>query len=163
MGPAEEALIAWILYLPFIVCFQVPGFWVVVSLMIIYLGIRMALHKKFWLPKFLKHKKVSGDHFAHYISFTVRFLKKLETIAHPRGTVYQHHPLLLTFNGWLMAMGGFFLFLPLPPGTNFLPGLATFFLSLGILESDALMLWVGYVLMIINFVLYIVVPLVLME
>lgn len=142
MGPAEESLIAWILYLPFIVCFQVPGFWVVVSLMIIYLGIRMALHKKFWLPKFLKHKKVSGDHFAHYISFTVRFLKKLETIAHPRGTVYQHHPLLLTFNGWLMAMGGFFLLFPV--GTDLIPSLGLFLLSIGLLEEDILWMVCAY-------------------
>ncbi len=142
MGPSEELLIVSILYLPFIACFQVPGFWVIVSLMIIWLGIRMALHKKFWLPKSLKQKKVPGDHFAHYISFTVGFLKKLETIAHPRGTVYQHHPLLLTFNGWLMAMGGIFLLFPI--GTNIVPGVGLFLLSIGLLEEDILWMVCAY-------------------
>jgi len=142
MGPSEESLIAWILYLPFILCYEVPGFWIVVCLMIIGLGIRMALHKKFWLPKSLQRKKISGDHFAHYISFTLRFLKKLEKIAHPRGTIYQHHPMLLTFNGCVTAMGGIFLLLPV--GTDIIPSLGLFLLSIGILEEDILWMACAY-------------------
>lgn len=142
MDRSEESLIVWLLYLPFILCYQVPGFWVLVSLLIIWMGIRSALHKKFWLPKFLRHKKVSGDHFAHYISYTVRFLQKLEKIAHPRGTIYQHHPLLITFNGWLMAMGGIFLLFPI--GTEIIPSIGLFLLSIGILEEDILWMSCSY-------------------
>ena len=142
MDPAEESLIAWILYLPFVFCFMVPGFWIVVSLMVIWQGVRTAQHKKFWIPKKLKRKQVSGDHFAHYISFTIKPLRTLEKIAHPRGTVYQHHPLLLTFNGCMMALGGCFLLFR--AGTDLVPGLGIFLLSLGMLEEDILWMFCAY-------------------
>lgn len=142
MGPPEVSLIAWILYLPFILFFQVPGFSIIVSLLIIWQGVRTAQQKKFWLPKKLKKKHVSGDHFAHYISFTIRFLKKLEKIAHPRGTVYQQHPLLLSFNGCMMALGGCFLLFPV--GTDLVPGLGVLLLSVGMLEEDILWMVCAY-------------------
>ncbi len=142
MGPSEEFLIVWILYLPFILCFEIPGFYVLVSLLIMWLGLRIALHKKFWIPQFFKRKKVSGDHFAHYIAYTIGFLKKLEKIAHPRGTVYQHHPLLATFNGWLIAMGGLFLLLPI--GTRVIPSIGLFLLAISLLEEDILWMFCAY-------------------
>ncbi len=142
MDPPEESLIAWILYLPFILCFEIPGFWIVASLLIIWQGIRTALHKKFWIPKKLKKRQISGDLAAHYLSYVVKFLKKLEKIAHPRGTIYQHHPLLLTFNGCMMALGGCFLLFPI--GITLVPGLGVFLLSLGMLEEDILWMVCAY-------------------
>jgi hypothetical protein len=142
MDPAEESLVVWILYLPLVVGFEIPGFWIIVSLLIMWQGARTALHKKFWLPKKLKEKQVSGDHFAHYISYIIRFLKKLEKIAHPRGTIYQHHPLLLTFNGCMMALGGCFLLLPM--GTDLVAGLGVILLAVGMLEEDILWMICAY-------------------
>jgi hypothetical protein len=148
LDPAEELLVAWILYLPFIICFEIPGFWIIVSLLIIWQGVRTALHKKFWLPKKLKKKPLSGDSISHYLSYVVRFLKKIEKIAHPRGTIYQHHPLLLIFNGCMLVLGGCFLLFPI--GTNVVPGLGLFFLALGMVEEDILWMVSAYAIFTIH-------------
>lgn len=142
MDMAVQTFIAWILYLPFILCFQIPGFWIVVSLLVVLQGIRTAQHKSIWIPKKLKKKQVSGDGFARIISWTIPFVKKLENIAHPRGTIYQHHPMLLTFNGCMMALGGCFLLIPL--GTTLVPGLGAILLSLGMIEEDILWMSCAY-------------------
>jgi len=142
MDMAVQTFIAWILYLPFILCFQIPGFWVVISVMVIWQGIRTAQYKSIWIPKKLKKKQVSGDGFARIISWTIPLVKKLENIAHPRGTIYQHHPMLLTFNGCMMALGGCFLLFPV--GTDLVPGLGAILLSLGMVEEDILWMFCAY-------------------
>jgi hypothetical protein len=145
MDYAEASLVTWILYIPFILLYEIPGFAFVVSLLVVLQGVGIALHKKLWIPKFLGDKKISGDHFAHFISYTIRFLKKLEKIAHPRGTIYQHHPLLITFNGWVMAMGGVFLILHhFHIGTAVIPSIGLFLLAIGLLEEDILWMFCAY-------------------
>ena len=142
MDMAVQTFIASIFYLPFVLCFQIPGFWIVVSLLVIWQGIRTAQHKLLWLPKKLRKKVVQGDDVARLISYTVPLLKKLEKIAHPRGTVYQHHPMLLSFNGCMMAIGGCFLLFPI--GTNIVPGLGEILLTLGMIEEDILWMFCAY-------------------
>ena len=142
MDTAVQTFIAWILYLPLILCFQIPGFWIVVSLLVIWQGILTAQHKSIWIPKRLKKKHVKGDDFARLISYTIPLLKKLEKIAHPRGTIYQHHPMLLTVNGCMMALGGCFLLFPI--GTSIVPGLGALLLSLGMIEEDILWMSCAY-------------------
>jgi hypothetical protein len=148
MDMAMQTFIAWILYLPFILCFQIPGFWIVVSLMVIWQGIRTAQHKLLWIPKKLRKKHVKGDDVARLFSYTIPFLKKLEKIAHPRGTVYQHHPMLLSFNGCMMALGGCFLLFPI--GTSIVPGLGAILLSLGMVEEDILWMVCAYAIFAIH-------------
>lgn len=58
---------------------------------------------------------------------------------------------------------GFFLALPLPPGTNFLPGLTTFLLSLGILEEDGYCLLVAHFIFTLVLGFYIALPIVGIE
>ena len=142
MDMAVKTYIAWILYLPFVLCFQIPGFWIIVSLLIIWLGIRTAQHKRIWLPKKLMKRHVKGDDFARLISYTIPVAKKLEKIAHPRGTIYQHHPMLLSFNGCMMALGGCFLLFPI--GTSIVPGLGILFLALGMIEEYILWMSCAY-------------------
>ena len=48
----------------------------------------------------------------------------------------------MTFNGWLMAMGGIFLLFPI--GTNIVPGVGLFLLSIGLLEEDILWMVCAY-------------------
>ncbi len=142
MDMAVKTFIAWIVYLPLILCFQIPVFWIVVSLLIIWQGIRTAQHKRIWLPKKLIKMHVKGDDFARLISYAIPFLKNLEKIAHPRGTIYQHHPMLLSFNGCMMALGGCFLLFPI--GTSIVPGLGLLLLALGIIEEDILWMSCAY-------------------
>lgn len=163
IGPKAQALVSLVLSLPFVVLLPAPGLSILFGVIILINGISIARGKMLWIPQKLAGKIVSGDALAKNLLKTIPFLKWVEKFVRPRGTVYQQGHLIQLVNGSFLALGGFFLFLPLPPGTNFLPGLAIFFVSLGILESDLAMLWIGYIFALINLVIYIVIPLILME
>ena len=142
MDMAVKTFIAWIVYLPLILFYQIPGFWIIVSLLIIWQGIRTIQHKRIWIPKKLVKMHVKGDDVARLISYTIPLLKKLEKIAHPRGTIYQHHPMLLSFNGCMMALGGCFLLFPV--GTSLVPALGVLLLAIGMIEEDILWMSCAY-------------------
>jgi len=163
VGPQAQALITLILAIPFVVLLPAPGLSILFGAVIFINGFRIARKKPLWIPKKLQERKISGDVFAKNLRKPLPFIHWLEKFVKPRGTVYQHSPVLQVVNGCFLALGGFFLLLPLPPGTNFLPGLGTLFLSLGILEDDLLMLWIGYLLMLANLVFYILIPFFLIQ
>jgi hypothetical protein len=135
-----------------VLCLKISWAGIILGLLIMFQGLRIALHKKIWLPKSLKRKILSGDRLARHFSKTVKFFKKLEKYIHPRGTIYQQHPLLVTFNGWVMMLGG--LFLILPYGLHFIAGLGVFLLSLGLLEEDILWMITAYAVILIHAVIF---------
>lgn len=158
-GSESQALITLLFSLPFVFCLPLPGLSMVFGAAILLNGVRIARKKAIWLPKKMGLKKVSGDSFAKQLRRPIGLLKKTERWIHPRGTIFQRHPAVQIVNGWFLAAAGFFLLLPLPPGTNFLPGLAVFFLSLGILEEDIACIWIGYMSVLANIALLVFIPL----
>ena len=156
MGPQGQAVITLVLSLPFVFFIPLPGLSIVFGAVILLNGYRIARKKTLWLPQKYLHKKISGNHLAKSLRKTDRFLFWLEKYIRPRGG---SHPILEVANGWTLALCGFFLLLPLPPGTNFLPGLAATLLSIGILEEDLLFVLLGYIAFGANLLFFILVPL----
>lgn len=159
LGKLGPPFVSMVLAFPFVLFIPIPGLSIVFGTVILVLGVRLALHKNLWFPQRLKQKKISADWWASQLEKMSRFLKKIDRYIHPRGTIYQHHPFVQTVHGWGLAVSGFFLLLPLPPGTNFLPGLAAFLISIGLLQEDIWMLILGYVALAINLALFILIPL----
>lgn len=110
-----------------------------------------------WLPKKYASKTISGDKIARDMRKAYRFFRWIEKIAKPRG------PFSETVSGLGLAACGFFLLLPLPPGTNFLPGLASVLLSIGILEEDFVFTCLGFLVLLANVAFLILVPMVLVQ
>lgn len=135
-GTIGPVLLTLVLSVPFVFFIAIPGLSMIFGLVILIVGSRLALHRPFWIPAFLERKEISGDRIIHCMVKIIRFLKKIEKYVKPRGRFHNERLLLSTFNGCILALSGFFLLLPLPPGTNFLPGLTVLLLSLGILEGD---------------------------
>lgn len=158
VGPKSQAFVTLVLAIPFVILIPLPGLSILFGAVIFINGFRIARKKPLWIPNKLRERKISGSRFAKNLLRVLPFVRWVEKFVKPRGTIYQHSSILQVVNGCFLAVGGFFLLLPLPPGTNFLPGLATLFLSLGILEEDVLMLWIGYLLMLVTFVIYILIP-----
>ncbi len=153
MGPAGSALLTLICSIPFVICAWIPILNQVLGAVILISGLRIALNKPIYVPGFLKRRKISGEKMAHRLVKCIKCLKRFERIVHPRGSVYQQSPFLQTFNGFLLSLCGFFLFLPLTPFYNFLPGLAVFLLSVAILEEDLWVMALGYIALIIKIIL----------
>jgi hypothetical protein len=146
-GPAVLALIFSI---PFLCLAWIPGLNMVFAVIIFASGIRVALNKPIWLPGPIRHRKISGDKMAHRLVKWVKLFKKIEKTVHPRGTIYQQSPFVQTFNGFILSLCGFFLFLPLAPISNFLPALAVFLLTIAILEEDLWVMIAAYAMLIIK-------------
>lgn len=140
----DQATLTLIFALPFLLPIPLPGLSIPFGLAIAWLAFRMFLGRSFWLPKFLREKKLSGP-----------LLRKLFTQAHgvahrlarwvkPRGRFFSKHPGNKRLSYFLICFCGLLLALPLPPGTNSPPALTIVLLSLGVLEEDSLYLVLGY-------------------
>ncbi len=153
LGPVGSAGLTLFFSIPFLFFAWIPGLNTVLAALIFIAGIRIALNKPIWLPKTIGHRKISGDKVAHHLVKWVKFFKKIEKTIHPRGTLYEHSPFLQTFNGFVLSLCGFFLFLTLSPMANFLQGLVVFLLSIAILEEDLFLMLGAYIVLIFKIVL----------
>jgi hypothetical protein len=157
-GEKGEAFLTFLLSIPFALALPLPGLSILLGVVIFFVGLCMARHKSLWLPKTLKNRTLNGNTVAKWLRKSLKLVKWLEKFVRPRGVIYQQHPALHPVNGWFLMVGGLILFLPFPPGTNLLPGLSVFFLSLGILEEDIACVWLGYLLTSICVVTYFILP-----
>lgn len=153
-----QALITLVLSLPFVFFLSVPGLSVIFGIFILFNGYRIAANKRVWFPKFLLKRKISGSLLAKCFVTAERFFKFTEKFVRPRGHFLITHPGLIRLNGGILAACGFFLALPLPPGTNFLPALTAVFISIGILEKDGLFIVLGYIFFVLTLVFFTLLP-----
>jgi len=158
IGPGDQALVTLILCVPFLLFVPIPGLSTLLGLFICFGGCRIAIRKRPWLPRFLSKKHVSGDLLSKGFSKAEKIARKIEKFVRPRVKFFHQHPGLIFLNGILIAMGGIFLALPLPPGTNFTPALMVVFFSIGILEEDGVFIVLGYLTFLLNAVLFILLP-----
>lgn len=154
----DQALLALVLSVPFLFLIPLPGLSTICGFIVCIVGIRIAIGKSLWLPRFLARRPFSGHLLAKILLKCKSVAKKLEKIVRPRGEFLSKHPGMLRLNGILLAITGFYLLLPLPPGTNFPPGLTSILLCLGILEEDGLMIVLGYIVFLLTTALFILLP-----
>lgn len=133
--------------LPFITPIPLPGFSLIVGVIIFIAGMRMALGLPPKLPGFIGKKAIPVERQRKIIAASVKWVKRIERMAKPRGREWIGHTVSLRANGLLIAFLGMLLVLPLPvPFTNSGPGLAVIFLCVSLMEEDAVLVWVGYFL-----------------
>jgi len=131
--------------LPFITPIPLPGFSLLVGLVVFLVGMRLALGLPPKLPLFLGRKSISVERQRKIITASVKWVKRIERMAKPRGRGWIGNEVSVRLNALLIAFLGLVLTLPLPlPFTNSLPGLAVIFLCVSLMEEDALLVWVGY-------------------
>ncbi|MCD6051981.1 MAG: Exopolysaccharide synthesis, ExoD, partial [Verrucomicrobia bacterium] len=132
--------------LPFIVPIPLPGFSLVVGVIILLSGLRMALGLPPKLPLFIGKKSISVERQRKILAASVRLVKWIERMVKPRGRDWIANEASRRAHGLLIAFMGLLLTLPLPiVFTNSLPGLAVIFVCVSMMEEDALLIWAGYV------------------
>jgi hypothetical protein len=160
---SAQALLTLFFSIPFLFFIPLPGLSVVLGAFIMINGMRIALNRKPWLPEFLLKRKMPRYTFKKILSYAFTWVVKIERLVRPRGQFIQSHPFFQRVSGAVMVVSGFLLMLPLPPGTNFLPGLTTFLMSLGILEKDGRCIVVGYFCFCLTLTMYITLPIIGIE
>ncbi len=154
LPPRSHGLVTLVFAIPFVSPIPMPGLSLLFGLIIIVGGIGISLGKAPWLPKFLLHKDVSSKTLKKIFDFGIRVSRSLEKFIRPRGVFLLRHPWARQFCGVMIAICGFLLALPLPPGTNFPPATAILLLSIGSLEEDIVLVLAGYVAFAINIILF---------
>ncbi len=155
VGIRAQVLIILLFSLPFLVLISLPGISTVFGLVIFLLGFRFAVHKGIWLPNRFLAYHIGGRRFYQTFLMACKIVGWMEKFTRPRWAWFFSSPLLQVVHGIMLALGGLFLALPLPPGTNFPPAICSVVLSMGLLEHDGLWIVIGYLLFILNLAFFI--------
>jgi hypothetical protein len=133
------------LSLPFCQPIQIPGFSVPFGITICLIGIRILLGKHVWLPKKVLSHQISSPLIQKITKTSLLVIKKIRPWIHPRLQFMYTSRFMQTLNGLILSLLGIILALPLPiPFSNIIAGWSIFLISLGILEDDGLLVFIGY-------------------
>jgi hypothetical protein len=141
-GPPLVILIA---ALPFAVPIPLPGLSIPAGIIICATSLRMFWDGGIWIPKRFENASVPGNVLSKVFTWSSKLARKVECYIRPRCPHLLNVP-VQRLTAFLIFICGALLALPLPPGTNLLPGLSAVFLSLAVLRSDVLILGAGYLI-----------------
>ena len=126
-----------LLAFPFCTPIPLPGFSVPFGVIIAFIGLRLALGQKPWLPARLLNTELPPTFFPRFLAATRRLVRGLEFFLKPRfGQVLRWRTVMHGMGAMIMVCG-LLLTLPLPiPFSNGLPALTVLLLAAGMLEED---------------------------
>jgi hypothetical protein len=133
-----------LLSLPFLTPVPLPLVSTVVGTVIMFTGLRMTFGRRPWIPQIVQQRMLPTKFIPHVISAAARLVGWLEFLLKPRLKLLCRFPGVRQFTGFLIALAGLLLLLPLPvPFSNFLPAITILLLAAGSLARDGLCLLTG--------------------
>lgn len=142
-----------LLVLPFLFPMP-PGLTSILGSGCLLLGIQMALGKKTpWLPRKIARFKFSRSWSQQLLKNARRLTVWLEKIVHSRWQQLAANPYTWRINGFCIAWLSILLMLPIP-FTNPVPTVAILLLTVSTLETDGLLIFVGYLLTLGNTIFF---------
>lgn len=148
-------LIIIFLSLPFCQPIQIPGVSTPFGIAIAFVALKMAFGKNAWLPDRILKTTITDKALRQITSKLLWLLKKMERLVYPRFELLCNYPAHQVVNGLLIFTLAIFLAIPFPiPFTNLIAAWPMFFLGLGLLEDDGLVILIGYVLTFVAFVFF---------
>jgi hypothetical protein len=126
-----------LLSLPFCTPIPMPGLSAPFGLVIAFIGLRLALGQKPWLPARLLDTQLPPKFFPRFLAATRRLLRWLEHFLKPRLSHLVRWPLARRVIGAMICVSGLLMTLPFPiPFSNGLPAMAVLLLAAAMLEED---------------------------
>lgn len=153
-----EALLTLVLAGPFLLPLPLPGLSIPFGILILIFGIGLSTGWQPRLPSKWMNRPVSEDMLKRFCRTARSFLQKVERFIRPRHLWMHQNLFFRGAAGVMITICGFLLALPLPPGTNAPPAAAIVCLSVALLERDGILLLLGYVLFLLNVVLFTLIP-----
>jgi len=141
--------IAIILSLPFLSPVALPGLSIPFGVAIAICGLRIAFRHQPWLPGAIMRRSIPFPVLEKTLRFGIAAHIRLEKFLRPRWLVFTASHAAHMASGLAIALAAVLLSLPIPPPfplTNTIPGVAIILISLGMLESDGLVIFCGHVL-----------------
>ncbi len=117
----------------------------VVALPMLFIAGQVAIGRhRPWLPAFLRNRSISTESFRDMAHRAKRYIGWFESIAKPRMTWLFSSPVERLLGLFLIAFSASIL-VPLP-GTNTVPGIAVAIISIGFMEKDSLLIFIGTII-----------------
>ncbi|BDI14469.1 protein exod [Nostoc cf. commune SO-36] len=144
------SLVIALLVLPFLIPTP-PGLSTPLGTACLLMSGQMALGRRTpWLPK-----KIASLKFPNWFAQTLlknlqRVTKVLEKISRPRFQKVAENPLTWRFNGICLTWLAILLMSPYPPATNPIPAVGMLLLAVATIESDGILMCLGYVATVLN-------------
>lgn len=144
-GSSGIPLVLIFLSLPF--CLPIlPGVSTPFGFAIILLAVFQMIGSPARLPHFLGGHEFSPGTFDKVLKGSVRILRWLEKVAHPRLGRWLNTWPVRVFNALLIMLMGLLMSLPLPvPFTNTIPAWSILLIAVCTLQGDGALIWLGYV------------------
>lgn len=140
-------LLLVLLSLPFCTPIPLPGLSTPFGLVLAFIGLRLSLGMKPWLPKKLLLTPLPPGFLSKLIRFTERLVRIFEKLLRPRLAFLTGTEILRRLHTFAICLAGVALLLPLPiPFTNTFPAWAVLLLACGLLERDGLFVLAGHVI-----------------
>lgn len=140
-----RTLLLILLALPFCQPLQIPGFSTPFGIAIAFIGLRMVMGKRVWLPKKLLVKKISSETIKKFTTQALRLTKKVRFFVRPRLHFLTAGVTMMRINGLIICALGILLALPIPlPLSNLGAAWGIFLIAFGTLEDDGLFILIGY-------------------
>jgi hypothetical protein len=126
-----------VLSFPFCTPIPLPGVSIPFGVVIAFVGLRLALGQKPWLPKRLLDTELPAKFFPRFLGATRRLVGWLEYFLKPRYTFVMRWRLVRHGIGAMIFVSGLLMVLPIPiPFSNGLPAMTVLFLAAAMLEED---------------------------
>lgn len=130
--------------LPFLTPLPLLGFSTPFGLVVLFIGARLALGKKPWLPQRLLQRQMPPQFLGKVLRAATRVVRFLEWFLRPRLAFLHDQFIYRRLAGAMIALSGLCLLLPLPvPFSNTLPASTILLLAAGALERDGLSFLAG--------------------
>jgi hypothetical protein len=151
-GRAYDFLVL-LLALPFLVPIPLPGLSMAFGAVIFLIAVRLSLGQRPWLPARLLDVALPPRFFPLVLASCRKLVRAMELFLRPR-LLWITQPRALQVHALMILFASFLLLLPLPPGTNFPPGVAIVLFAAGLLERDGVFILLGYAAIVLNVVFF---------
>ncbi len=142
----EEALLilSLVAILPFMQPIPIPGLSSILGIIVFLQGVGLMLWSKPLLTKRLKAVVISHEKFEIIYKAALKLSAFTSTISMFKHPIINSRPSHI-LSGLSIILSSAFLSLPLPiPFSNFIPALSIFFICVGLLEEDIVLILIGY-------------------
>ncbi len=136
--------LALVAVLPFLQPIPLPGISTLLGMVIALQGVALMTTNRPLLTRNLRDRELPLEKLDSFIRGAQRVFRWVGWMVAPRGASLVHHRAVHALAGAGMVFLSLVLALPLPiPASNFVPALGIFFLCLGLLEDDLLLIILG--------------------
>ncbi len=161
LGARGKLITCMVLAAPFLIPISIPGTGVIIGIIILLTSLSIILNRYYLVPEFLLKREMSYKSLIKILDACYRMLNFIEKYMKPRLLVMTNKKSSRMINNFFLVFCSILFITPLPiPLTDTLPAFGIFFLSVGILECDGYLIVLGYFIVAITTIYFLLITII---